>query len=100
MLFMKRILSQWGWGFACAVTVLMSPVKSSADFLYLFDHTWTGTGPAGPAPWISELFQDLGGGAVSLTISNAGLSGTEYLQELYVNLNTSLDPTKLTFTKT
>ncbi len=36
----------------------------------------------------------------SLKISNIGLTGTEYVQELYINLNPTLDPTKLIFTET
>src|ERR1041384_3199085 len=100
MLFMERVISRMGAVLVCGVALLMSPTKASADFVYLFDHTWTGASPAGPAPWVSELFKDIAPGTISLTISNGGLSGTEYLQELYVNLNPTEDPTQLSFQET
>jgi hypothetical protein len=100
MMFMERMIVRWGVAFVSAVTLLILPAKASADFYYLFDHTWTGTGPVAPAPWVSEFFHDIAPGTVSLTVSNVGLSGTEYVQELYMNLNPNLDPTKLNFTQT
>jgi hypothetical protein len=97
MIFMERVISRMGAALFCGVALLMSPAKAGADFLYLFGDTWAGASPAKPGPWVSELFQDIAPGTISLTISNSGLSGTEYLQKLYLNLNPKLDPTKLRF---
>ena len=83
---------------ACAALALsmLAPGKAhSASFYYLFDNSFSGTSPAGPAPWTSILFQDVSPGVVSLSISNNGLTGSEFISELYLNLNTNLNPNQL-----
>ncbi len=79
---------------------LLSIRAFTADYEYLFNTTFSGASPAGTNGWIEVLFHDLGAGKVSLTISNSGLTGSEFISSLYLNLNTNLRPNKLTFTST
>jgi len=72
-------------------------ISSAADYIYRFDTTFSGTSPSSSGPWLDALFHDVASGTVSLTISNNGLTGTEYVSGLYFNLNPNLDPTSLSF---
>src|SRR5437868_6972695 len=76
--------------------LVIAPFISSAlDYEYRFNTTFSGTGPSGPPPWIDAVFHDVTNGTVSLTISNNGLSGSEFIGGLYFNLNTNLNATSL-----
>src|SRR5262245_52413989 len=68
-----------------------------ADYQYLFNTTFSGTGPGAAAPWMDVMFHDTWAGTVSVTISNTDLIGTEFIAGLYLNLRTNLNPTSLTF---
>lgn len=60
--------------------------------------TFSGTSPVGSAPWVTATLDDGGSaGAVTLTISTAGLSGTENVSGFYLNLDPALNATSLTF---
>src|SRR5262245_33525345 len=60
--------------------------------------TFSGDSPVASAPWIKIQLNDHGGtGSVDLSISAIGLTGTESLSELCLNLDPSLDPTNLVF---
>ena len=82
------------------VAALLSPVRASASALfYGFNNVFSGTGPASTSlPWVTMLVQDMVPGTVSLTISNAALTGSEFLGEFDFNLNPGLNPTNLQFT--
>jgi hypothetical protein len=81
------------------MALLFVSVKgNAADFLLDFDGTFSGTPPAGSSPWTTMSFHDIAPGTISLTISNVGLTGTEFISELDFNLNTSLNPISLQFT--
>jgi len=55
------------------------------------------TPPAGAAPWLRATFDDFGGtGTVDLTMTALNLTGTEFINSWYFNLNPLLDPTLLT----
>ena len=97
----KPMWSSLVCGIACAsmAAILLAPSKARADeFGYFFDHVFSGVTPSGPQPWTSELFQDISPGKVSLTISNGGLTGSESVSDLYLNLNPNFDPGGLVFT--
>jgi hypothetical protein len=96
---MKEVIGYTKRAAACALLMLMFQGSARADFYYYFDNTWSGTSPAGSAPWISALFQDVGAGTVKLTLSNSGLTGTEYVNSLFFNLNPALNPSQLSFTE-
>ena len=82
------------------VAALLSPVGAGASALfYGFNNVFSGTGPASTSlPWVTMLVQDMVPGTVSLTISNAALTGSEFLGEFDFNLNPGLNPTNLQFT--
>ena len=67
-------------------------VLASAAFADLginLDNEFSGaTPPAGAAPWVTLLFEDIVGG-VRLTIENVGLVGSEFNSEVYWNLDPS-----------
>ena len=78
---------------------MLTPALARAgDVVYQFGNIITGTAPAGPAPWVDALFEDVTPGTVRLTISNVGLTGSETEDMVYFNLNPSLVPTSLSFT--
>lgn len=86
---------------ACIIS-LLSPQKTWAyAFVYHFDiggdPVFSGTPPDGAAPWLNVVVQDITPGTIRLSVLNL-LIGPEKLSELYLNLNTSLDPTSLNFT--
>ncbi len=84
-------------GITCLTLVLLLACgrAEASDFFYFFDTIFSGSSPSGSAPWSAEVFQDVAPGVVSLTISNVGLTGSEFVSDLYLNLNSSLDPTRL-----
>jgi hypothetical protein len=58
-----------------------------------------GTPPAGVGPWVTISIDDSVGGPndVRVTISNAGLTGVEFISEVSLNFDPALDPTQLSF---
>ena len=71
---------------------------ASLDYMYQFTDAFSGAVPASPIrPWIDATFQTLVPGTVRLTVTNITLSGSENVDQLYFNLNTNLQPAKLTF---
>lgn len=56
-----------------------------------------GQAPAGSGPWMTALFDDHNTpGSVTLTMSSAGMSGSEKIKEVLFNLDPSLTPGSLT----
>lgn len=55
--------------------------------------------PGGPTPWVTITLDDSFGGAdtVRVTISNVGLIGNEFNEQVVLNFDPSLDPNLLTF---
>lgn len=84
---------------ACVAVILglCSPSLLRANFFYQFNNPFSGMTPVGPAPWISALFTDVSPGTVQLTITAVGLTGSESVGDLLLNLDPSLDPKKLNF---
>lgn len=86
--------------FIACIMMLSAATTASADsVLYEFDGIFSAdsVAPSGAVPWVDADFQDVSGG-VLLTISNADLTGGEFLSSMYLNLNTNLNPTSLLFT--
>ena len=86
-----------------AVAVLAAGMASVASATILtFDSNVVfsgGTPPAGSAPWLRATFDDsVVSGQVRLTMSALGLTGTEFVEQWYFNLDPSLSPASLTFT--
>jgi len=81
---------------AIGTVIMTAPGKSfAASYLSQLNTTFSGTAPAGPGPYVNELFTDVSPGTVSVTFSNVGLTGTEFISGLYINLNTNMDATQL-----
>jgi hypothetical protein len=77
---------------------LMAAGALGSSFSFNFNNRFSGTNdPLGTSPWVSALFQDAGAGTVSLTVSNIGLIGSEFVGELYLNVTSSVDPATLHF---
>jgi hypothetical protein len=84
---------------AVLLTAGLSPSQGrAAGFVYHFGNFFEGTSPVTSPPWSSALFEDVAPGTVSLTISNPGLTGSEFISEMFFNLNPSLNPSSLQFT--
>jgi hypothetical protein len=57
-----------------------------------------GTPPAGAAPWLRATFDDKGkSGSVTLLFEALNLVDSEFVSNLYFNLDPTLDPTQLVF---
>jgi hypothetical protein len=80
--------------------LLIQSTSTATSITYNFDHTLSGFAPQGPTPWLTATFADSGAGSVNLTLSAAGLIGTESVSQWYFNLSPALDPAGLTFTRT
>jgi len=77
---------------------LWFPAKLGAvDYVYSFTNAFSGASPQAASPWTQVWFHDVTNGTVSITISNIGLTGTEFISGLYLNLNTNYNPTSLSF---
>ena len=74
---------------------------TAAGVLYQFNDVFSYSGsvssPAEAAPWIDATFQDSANG-VLLTVDNPGLTGGEFVSELYLNLNPIDNVKSLNFT--
>lgn len=79
----------------------MCPLRTTATgILYQFNTVFSASGsvtnPAAPGPWIDASFEDSSDGVV-LTVTNLGLTGTEFVSGLYFNLDPAYSPTNLSF---
>jgi hypothetical protein len=82
----------------CCLAVIPSAAFAT-DYQYLFNDAFSGTPPAATNQvWMEATFSDVSSGIVQLTVSNLNLTGAENVDQLYLNLNPSLDATKLSFT--
>jgi len=88
--------------FVALTTLVFLPILSSATgILYEFSTPFpTDPSPAGPTPWLTADFENTAGGGGALTISAAGLTGSEFASEMYFNIDPSLDQSSLTFSET
>jgi hypothetical protein len=83
---------------AVLAALLLASVKGKAsDFTLEFANTFSGTPPGGSPPYSVMFFESNAPGVVTLSISNLGLVGTEFITELDFNLNTNLNPNSLSF---
>jgi len=81
--------------------VVVAPMLANgANFVYQFNNVFNGVTPAGSLPWITAAFSDVAGspGTVQLKISASGLTGSEFLAGLLLNLDPADNPGKLAFT--
>ena len=96
MLYLKK-LAKLGFS-VCSLALLQSAVFA-ADYQYILNQAFSGTAPASTNhAWIDAAFRTLTNGTVQLTVSNLNLKGIENVDQLYLNLNPTYNPTKLHFT--
>lgn len=71
---------------------------NGSGIIYNFDTVFgaSSVAPSGSAPWVQATFQDVTGG-VLLTVNNVNLTSSEFVNMMYFNLNTNMDPTMLSF---
>jgi hypothetical protein len=80
---------------------MLTPGQSQATvLLYSLDAEFSGgTAPSATPPWVYISMNDFNAtGSVQVTITAPGLSATENILSLYMNLAPTLDPEDLTFT--
>jgi hypothetical protein len=94
---MKKAIFSFGVGVVACTLGSLSPKAYGTGFVYQFDNSFSGGVPGGHAPWVGATFQDSSQG-VLLTVDNGGLIGTEFLSELYLNINPA-DNTKISSLK-
>ncbi len=81
-------------------TALLCAGSASAQLTFPLDVEFSGgADPLGPTPWLSITFDDSFGGAtdVRITIDALNLAGSEFASGVYVNFDSALDPTLLSF---
>jgi hypothetical protein len=83
---------------ASLVLAVAGPVSAAT---IVFDSSYEfsgGASPAGAAPWLRATFDDGGkAGEVTLTFEATNLVDTEFVSNLYFNLDPAFDPTQLVF---
>jgi hypothetical protein len=83
---------------AVVSTGLLLPLRSQAgSYFYQFTDVFYGATPTSSSPWVDAFFTDMGAGVVQIKISADGLTGSEFLGGLYLNLDPSLNPKQLSF---
>ena len=92
----------------CAIGAVLVLLASAAGvhgsiiiFTANYEFSGTGVSPEGTAPWLTVTIDDGVNdtdGIVTLTFQATNLTGSEYVDKLYLNLDPILDPTKLQFT--
>lgn len=88
---------------AVTVSLLSSSLANAATNFFEFNYVFSSGGslpaPTGPAPWLSVELDDVTPGNVKVTINTSGLQGTEFVSDLYLNLDPAINPTTLSLTK-
>lgn len=80
--------------------LLLSGTASAATVTFNYDISFGTVTPDGPAPYATSVFDDGGGaGTVVLTMFVAATVGDADVTQMYFNLDPTLDPTSLVFTR-
>jgi hypothetical protein len=90
---MKRIIL-----FAASISlVLMLAMSSAADTItFELNFEYSGASePAGPLPWLTATFKDLGTNSVELTMAATNLVGSEFVSGWYFNVDPKFNATFL-----
>ena len=94
---MRHLLIPFWVFFALAIPTLASSATVTHSLNFEFSG---GTDPAGASPWVNITFDDSFGDAntVRVTIANTNIVANEFNSAVYLNFDSSLDPTALSFT--
>ena len=79
---------------------LMPTLASAATFDFAFAVQFSNsTLPGGPAPWLTgTVSDDVAGTEVQITFNTAGLTGSEFISGIYLNLDPLITPTDVSAT--
>jgi hypothetical protein len=84
-------------GFLAALAAMPA---QAATVTFDYGVSFGAVSPDGPAPWATSVFDDGGGsGSVTLTMSVAASVNLADVTAMYFNLDPSIDPTSLAFTR-
>lgn len=85
---------------AAAAGVLFALDVSAATVTFNYTESFGAVPPDGPAPYATATFDDMGGvGSVTLTMQVAATVNLADVTAMYFNLDPSMDPTMLSFTR-
>lgn len=85
---------------AAALALLAATPVAALTLSYDLNYEFSGaSAPSGPTPWVTITIDDSFGGPndVRVTISNVNITGVEFVSEVSLNLDPTLDPTQLSF---
>jgi hypothetical protein len=81
---------------ATGLVILSAPLAQASTLTFDFATTYSNTTlPGGPAPWLTATFNDAtasAGNDVRLTLTAGGLTGSEFISNVYFNLNPAINP--------
>ena len=87
-------------GAVASIALLGAPHASAATLTFRYNDSFGSVTPNGPAPYATSVFDDgESAGTVVLTMFVAATVGNADVTEMYFNLDPSLDPTSLVFTR-
>lgn len=82
----------------CACIILTASASAAIVQQDLSFEYSGGTPPVGVSPWLRATFDDSGGsGSVMMTLTALNLTGNEFVNDWFFNLDPALDPTSLSF---
>lgn len=85
---------------SAAACALLAMNVSAATVTFQYTESFGAVTPDGPSPYATATFDDAGSaGSVTLTMQVASTVGAADVTEMYYNLNPSIDPTALSFTR-
>ena len=79
-----------------AALLAATPAQATTITFFFGTAFSNSTTPEGPGPWMKGTLDDsVGNGDLLLTLNTDGLTGTEFIDAAYFNLNTAYDPNGL-----
>src|SRR3712207_6653448 len=80
-----------------ASLLAVSAPAQGAMIVFNLDGFITGAAPTSPLPWLTLTFEDVGLGAVQLTVKSDLEVTSEFISEVVFNVDPSIDPTAVLF---
>ncbi len=88
-----QTLTCWIGAVVCGLAAMAMPVRATIVSIPMSVEFSEATPPVGVAPWLTVTFDDMNTpGTVEMTLATTNLTGTEFVRELDINLNTAYDP--------
>src|SRR5690606_3209112 len=77
------------WGLALLLTFMVG-AQARADLVIEYNSVVTGGTPSGAGPWLRATFTDVTAGTVKLKLENLVNSASEFISNVYFNINPAL----------